>query len=217
MVYTPAMNNGSLTELSFSGFLEQLAAGSPTPGGGAAVALAGAMGAALASMVCRFTIGRDEFAAVQDEVEQLLTESEAARAALELAAEQDAAAYGRVVAARRLPRASEQEKAARAHAIRTATLEAAEEPLEAARVAARLLDTCSRLAELGNPRVLSDVEVGAMLALVALRGAVVNVEANLPGLGDDPFVVVARTEVAHLLDARESQVEALRARIRHRA
>jgi formiminotetrahydrofolate cyclodeaminase len=55
-----------------------------------------------------------------------------------------------------------------------------------------------------------------MLALVALRGAVVNVEANLPGLGDDPFVVAARAEVAHLLDARESQVEALRARVRHR-
>lgn len=211
------MTNQRMLDLSVTTFLDQLADGTPTPGGGAAAAVAGALGAALASMVCQFTLGRDEFASVQSEIDELLTEAEAARAALELAAEQDATAYGRVVAARRLPRGSDAERAARAAAIQAAARQAAREPLEAARVAARLLDVCSRLAELGNPRLLSDVEVAAMLSLVSLRGAAVNVEANLPSLQDDPFVPEAQVELRRLLADRDAQVEALRARIRHRA
>ena len=43
-------------------FLDELASDAPAPGGGAAACIAGAMGAALGSMVARLTIGKEEYA-----------------------------------------------------------------------------------------------------------------------------------------------------------
>jgi formiminotetrahydrofolate cyclodeaminase len=195
-----------LTDLSLSDFLDRLASGQPTPGGGSAAALAGALAAALNSMVCNLTLGKAEFAAVADEVRTLLDESEATRAGLEFAVEADAAAYGQVAAAFKLPRAEQAQRETRTRAIRAASREASREPLETARLAARVLDVCTRLSEIGNPRVLSDTIVAAYLARTTLRSAAVNVEANLGSLAGDPFCEEARTELKHLLDGRDAQV-----------
>src|SRR5439155_6654354 len=127
--------------------------------------------AALGSMVCSLTLGKQEFAEVAAEIQRLLDETEAARAALEFGVEADAAAFGQVAAAYKLPRTTGAQQQARLAAIRQASLGAARAPLEAARVCARVLDVCSRLAEIGNPRVLTDVVVAAFLARAALHGA----------------------------------------------
>ncbi len=47
-------------------FLNELADGTPTPGGGSAAAYSAAMGAALVGMVARLTIGKKKYAAVED-------------------------------------------------------------------------------------------------------------------------------------------------------
>jgi methenyltetrahydrofolate cyclohydrolase len=207
-------NGPPLADLSVADFLDQLASGAPTPGGGAAAALAGALGAALGSMVCQLTLGKQEFAAVAAEAQRLLDESEAARAALEFAIEADAGAYTRVVAAYRLPRSTDQERARRKHAIHEATIEATREPLEAARVSGRVLDLCEKLVDASNPRVRSDIAVGALLARAALEGAATNVEINLPALGDDPLAGEARTELTHLRAGRDAQLARILERTR---
>lgn len=206
----------ALTDLTIAEFLERLAAGEPTPGGGSAAALAGALAAALASMVCNFTVGKDEFAGVAAEVERVLDETEAARAGLEFGIEADAAAFGTVARAYRLPRASDAEREARRAAIRSASMGAARAPLEVARLTARVLDLCERLAEIGNPRVLSDVVVAALMARAALHGAACNVEINLPQLKGDAFADEARAELKHLLDGRDAQVKMILVRVSHR-
>lgn len=203
--------------MSIADFLDRLASGEPTPGGGSAAALAGALGAALASMVCNFTLGKPEFAEVGPEVQRLLDETEAARAGLEFGIEADTAAFGLVARAYKLPRGTEAEKQARLAAIRAASLGAARAPLEMVRLAARVLDLCTRLAEIGNPRVLSDVVVAAFLARAALHGAAVSVEINLPQLKGDAFWDEARTELDRLLDGRDAQVKVILARVSHRA
>ncbi|MDP8924785.1 MAG: cyclodeaminase/cyclohydrolase family protein, partial [Chloroflexota bacterium] len=58
-------------------YLDRLASGDPTPGGGSAAALAGALAAALVSMVCNLTTGRDKFADVEEEVVAIRAEAEA--------------------------------------------------------------------------------------------------------------------------------------------
>jgi formiminotetrahydrofolate cyclodeaminase len=206
----------SLTELSVSEFMDRLAAGEPTPGGGAAAALAGALGAGLASMVCHFTADKPEFAEVAAEVAGILDEAEAARAALEFGVDSDAAAFGVVAKAYKLPRGTEAERRARQAAIRAASLGAARAPLEVARLAARVLDLCERLAEIGNPKVLSDVVVAAFLAQAALHGAAANVEVNLPLIQGDAFGEEARAELDHLLQGRDAQVRTVVAKVRHR-
>jgi formiminotetrahydrofolate cyclodeaminase len=174
------------------------------------------MAAALASMVCNLTLAKEEFAALGPEIQRLLDESEAARAALEFGVDSDAAAFAKVMAAYKLPRGTDAERQARLAAIRKACIGAARAPLEIAGVCCRVLDLCSRLAEVGNPRVLSDVVVAAFLARAALHSAAANVEVNLPSLRGDAFWDQARTELDHLLQGRNAQVETIVARVSHR-
>ena len=47
-----------ITDASIESFLDDLADGAPTPGGGSAAAIMGAMAAALVSMVCNVTLGK---------------------------------------------------------------------------------------------------------------------------------------------------------------
>jgi formiminotetrahydrofolate cyclodeaminase len=206
----------SLTELSVAEFMDRLAGSEPTPGGGAAAALAGALGAGLASMVCHFTAGKPEFAEVAAEVAGILDEAEAARAALEFGVDSDAAAFGVVAKAYTLPRGTDAERRARTAAIRAASLGAARAPLEVARLAARVLDLCERLAEIGNPKVLSDVVVAAFLARAALHGAAANVKVNLPLIQGDAFGDEARAELDRLLQGRDAQVRTVVAKVSHR-
>ena len=53
-------------------FTEVLASDAPTPGGGGAAALAGALGAALCTMVASLTTGKKKYAAVEGEIQELL-------------------------------------------------------------------------------------------------------------------------------------------------
>src|SRR5437867_8739856 len=144
----PRMPDESLVDLSVAEFLERLASGSPAPGGGSAAALTGALAASLNSMVCNLTLGKDEFGDVASEIQRLLDESEAARAALEFGVEADAAAFEKVARAYKMPRASETQRQARRAAIRRGSVGAARAPLEVAQMCARTLGLCSRLAEL---------------------------------------------------------------------
>ena len=174
-----------LNDLSLTRFLEELASGNPTPGGGAAAALSGALAAALLAMVCRFTVGREKFAAVEDEVQAILSEADGARARFLEAVEADAQAYAAVGAAYRMPRATDDEKAARAEAIQTASWAAAQPPLGVAEEAAALIRLCQRAAGITNPMLGSDVTTAVALARAAIDGGAANVEANLSGVAPE--------------------------------
>ena len=91
-------------DLSVEDFSQQLAAGQPTPGGGSAAALVGALGAGLVSMVCNYTVGREKYADVDEEMRGVLARTEELRAQLERAVEDDVAAYGSYSDAQKLPR-----------------------------------------------------------------------------------------------------------------
>ena len=116
-------------------FISQLAAGSATPGGGSAAAHTGAEGAALVSMVCRLTIGKKKYAAVEAQMRAVLERSEALRLSLTAAVAEDSASYEQVMLAFKLPKETPEEEAARLQAIEQATLGAARVPLGVARQA----------------------------------------------------------------------------------
>src|SRR4029077_19060452 len=98
-------------------FLEQLAGSAPTPGGGSAAAIMGAMGAALVSMVCNVTTGKKGYDAVAAELNAVRDEAEQLRARLTAMIADDIAAFDGLMAAYRLPKASDEEKSRRAEAI----------------------------------------------------------------------------------------------------
>ena len=59
-----------MIEQSIQGFVEGLAAREPVPGGGAAAALAGGMGAALGAMAIQFTVGKKKYADLREDLER---------------------------------------------------------------------------------------------------------------------------------------------------
>lgn len=188
--------------------LGALASEAPTPGGGTAAAVAGAMGAALTGMVATLTLSREKYAQAHDAIRPIGEAAAAGRMELLALARRDAEAYDAVVAARRLPKESEEQKSERARAMAAATRQAAEIPMETARLAVRLLESLPELVEKGNPNAASDAGAAALLLEAAAEAALLNVGINLAGAEDPDFVSRMQKETADL------QVEGQRIRSR---
>lgn len=194
-------------DTSVTSFLDALASGTPTPGGGGAAALSGAMAAALVSMVCNLTIGRQRYADAEPEMRATLDRAETLRRELQQLADDDVIAFNRLSAAYKLPRVTEADIAIRKDAIQAALKRATETPLRTARAAAAVLPLCRPVAERGNQAAVSDVGVAALLAHAAVRSALLNVEINLRTMEDALFKNQVRAEVDRLMSSLQTQDE----------
>jgi methenyltetrahydrofolate cyclohydrolase len=170
-------------------YLDDLASAQPTPGGGSTAALSGAMGAALASMVCRITIGKESYADVKQEIEELLSRTEYLRSRFQQLMQEDIEAYGHLSASYKLPRETSEEREYRADMLQKQLVGAALVPLEVVECAADLIKSCQRIAEIGSIAVLSDVATGAILASCSGKGAAFMVRINLRSINDDMLTV----------------------------
>jgi len=165
-------------------FIDELAAGTPVPGGGSAAAYAGAMGAALVAMVARLTLGKPKYEKVEGQIQGILSEVEILREVLTAAVDADSAAFNAVIAAYRLPKDTSEANALRLESIQEATLEAAQVPFETARKSLRVLQLAVQIAALGNTNAITDAGTAAALAQAAIEGAGYNVRVNILGLKD---------------------------------
>ncbi len=197
-------------------FLEGLSSGSATPGGGAGAALAGAMGAALLSMVANLTIGRKKFAAVEEAMQATRERTEAIREEMTNLAQLDAHVFERVMGAYRMPKESEGQQSARTAAIQNALMDATQVPLKVATQASELFELAPTLATEGNPNAVSDVGVGLLLADAALQGALMNVDINLALIEDEAFKEGVRNRVIELRRGREALKTEVLAAVRAR-
>ncbi|MEZ5289436.1 MAG: cyclodeaminase/cyclohydrolase family protein [Vicinamibacterales bacterium] len=180
-------------------FLEALSRPEPTPGGGTASAVAGAMGTSLLVMVAGLTKTRANTDAEHATLAAVRGSLSPLAPALLQAADRDAEAFDAVMAAFRLPRATDEDKAARKTAIQRAFRAATETPLETLRLVANGMELGETVARLGNPAAASDVKVAAGLLDAAAAGAAANVRINLESLADDDFRTGAGLEVDQLL------------------
>jgi methenyltetrahydrofolate cyclohydrolase len=113
-------------------FLDQLASGTPTPGGGSVAALTGAMAAGLITMVCDLTIGKKSYAEFEGEAQSIRARAEAARAELQSLAQADIAVFNSLSAAYKLPKTTEADAATRKAAIQKVLRDATDVPLRTA-------------------------------------------------------------------------------------
>jgi formiminotetrahydrofolate cyclodeaminase len=206
-----------ITQRPLESFLDELASGAPTPGGGSAAAIIGAMGAALVSMVCNVTIGKKGHEAVESEMKSVRDASEKLRLRLTALVAEDVAAFDALMAAYRLPKSSEEDKSRRAAAIQSSLLGATEAPLKCARACAEVVALSRRAGEKGYSGVISDAGVGVLAANTGLRSAALNVYINAPSLKDRDYAAAATAELEKLLDdcALESELvfELVRSRL----
>ena len=184
--------------LTLDDFTEQLAAEQPTPGGGSAAAHAGALGAALISMSCRYTVGREKYAAVEDEMQAVLARAEELRGELQALIQEDVVAYGSYGEASKLPKDTDDEKAARNAAMADAMRASTDVPLAVAERCAELTDLALRAARDGNPWLISDAAVGGQFALAGYDAAALNVELNVGGIDDAEYVEQCRARLQEL-------------------
>ena len=194
-----------LTGLPLSELIARFRSTSPTPGGGSASALAGALGAALLAMVAAMPKNRASTDAETSQLQSAAGQCSALSDVLLDLVDRDSEAYEGVMAAYRLPKASDDEKAVRKTAIQAAMRKAAETPLEAMRRASEALGSAPVIARLGNANAASDVVVAVELLLAAAHGARANVEINLESLDDAAYVARLKEEVSEI-DRRFSRV-----------
>lgn len=176
-----------LTDMAVKDYIRELASGSPTPGGGSTAALAGALGAALASMVANLTVGRKGFEGKEDEMKKLLKGSISLAERLVRLVDEDAAAYRGVITGYRMPKNTEEEKKQRSQVIQEALKQAALVPLEVAWQCLEVMRFSVTALEMGNPNVRSDARVSMLMAYAGLQSAILNVLVNLNSIKDSNF------------------------------
>jgi glutamate formiminotransferase / formiminotetrahydrofolate cyclodeaminase len=188
---------GSLANLA-QGFVDAVAAATPTPGGGSVSAIAAALAAALGEMVCRLTLKKKTFADQHEHIRRELEQLERLRRSSMEAVDGDAESYQSVIAAMRLSKTTEAEQATRSKAIEAASKNAALVPLGTAEFATETSVILERLRPITIPQAASDLSVALSLAAAARAGAIENVRANLPSIQDLEWVA----EIESRLGAR---------------
>jgi methenyltetrahydrofolate cyclohydrolase len=201
---------GSLAELSLAQFSERLASAEPVPGGGAASAVAAALGASLISMVAGLSTGKPKYAVYKKTLVRCLALGQDLATEFLRLADRDAEAYAAYAAALKLPRETETQQEDRKAAIRAAARVAADAPWECVKACTQLVVLAEALAGRSNVNAASDVLVAALLGEAAARGAAENVRINLPATGDDIYADAMNQQ----LDSALHDIAAIAARTR---
>ncbi len=178
-----------LMEMTLQEFADLLASKEPAPGGGSTAALAGVLAASLIMMISNLSFGKKAFEELapqeQDRFQADFARVQELKGELEALVEEDTKAFQQFMLALKLPKETESDKEIRSKALAAASRGALDVPLATARLCAELLRHLPLIAQLGNKNAVSDAGVGALLAMAGLKGAILNVKTNLPGI-DDP-------------------------------
>lgn len=163
---------------SLKTYLDELAAKKPAPGGGSAAALAGALGCALLSMVCNYTIGKEKYKDVEKEIRKILNQSERLRKRLLSLVDLDAEAYAQVLKSHKGSPAIYQKNLIRATKV----------PLEVCSLSAAAYKLCPYLRKKANKYLASDVYVARELLKSCFKSGEFNVIINFPQIKDKRFI-----------------------------
>ncbi len=188
-----------LTDLTLSGFTEELASDSPAPGGGSAAAYAGALAAALGSMVANLSAHKRGWEDRHEYFVDWATKGQEARKKLIHFVDEDTAAFNSLIEAFRLPKELDADKKSRTAAIQKATMRAIESPLNIMRTSYSQFPLLLAMTNEGNPNSVSDAGVGAICALAAVEGGWLNVMINLSGLRNKGTAATYKNEADELL------------------
>lgn len=178
----------NLQNLSLKQFLEKTAGNEPVPGGGSSSALNAAIASALTEMLANLTIGKKNYADVEDLMKETASKMAENQKLFVNDIDRDADAYNLVFDAFKYPKETEEEKAFRSGKIQEAMKVAASVPMEVAERAYQMLDTIAKTVKKGNKNAVTDGCVAMMACRTGILGALLNVRINLGSIKDEAFV-----------------------------
>lgn len=196
-------------------FIDALASSSPTPGGGGACAYAGALAAALNSMVGNLTLGKPRYARVEADVRENLVQLRACRDELLRLVDDDAKAFSALARTWKMPKATPEQQRARHSAEQHALSDACEVPLQIMRICAKIVEIGDFMAHNASRLALSDVGASAALAKGAIAAAALNVYANASMMDDAEKADALSREADDLVKAFSYQANVLYDYVRH--
>ena len=195
-----------MRDLSLADFTSELASSSPAPGGGSASALAGALAAALSSMVANLTIGKKGYENHFDQMKEVADQAEQLRKDLIALIDTDSDSFNDFLRAMKLPKQTDEEKAVRVQKIQQSLKKSSEIPMQIAQKSFLIFDLARNVLINGNQNAVTDALVSVMLARTAVFGALLNVRINLQSIKDQSYVA-EMTAQADLLQQQTSEKE----------
>ncbi len=184
----PKSKEEDLVKKKVSDFIDEVSRESPAPGGGSIAALAGALGAALASMVSNLSIGKRGSENVEEDLKPVAEKAQEIKDALVKAIDEDTNAFNAYMAAQQLPSKNEAEKKIKAIAIQEGLKKAVTVPLLTAQRSAEVIDLAASAVDIGNINSVTDAGVGAHIAFTGVKGGIFNVLINLKEIDDKKYV-----------------------------
>ena len=180
--------NGALVNMKVNDFIDEVSRESPAPGGGSVAALAGALGAALSSMVSNLTANNRGSEEVDSILNKAAEEAQEIKNALIGTIDEDTNAFNAYMEARRLPSKTIEEKKIKHEAEQRGLKEAVLVPLKTAQLSLKTIEISRTVVENGNPNSITDVGVGAQIAFAGVKGGIYNVLINLKDIDDTDFI-----------------------------
>ncbi|GAB4156045.1 MAG: cyclodeaminase/cyclohydrolase family protein [Planctomycetota bacterium] len=175
------------SELTVKSLLEKFSDSNPTPGGGSAAALSGALAASLVAMVARITFSNKKYEDRAEEMRNIAAKADELRVRLLELVQEDAKSYDAVSSAFKLPKDTDEEKAARRQAIQDALKMAAFAPTMTLDSLKTLLPLALDVVEKGNPNCITDAVASTRLIEAAMETAIMNIHINLDSIKDEEF------------------------------
>ena len=207
----PEFPANALATMRVCDFADEVSRDTPAPGGGSIAALAGALGAALASMVANLTYGKEGTEIKDPDLARIAERSQSLKDALIRAIDDDTNAFNAYMEARRLPQATPEQKAARLQKMQDGLKIAVEVPWTTAQLSFEAMKVAREVASIGNPNSITDGAVGVAMAFAGLRGGIWNVLINLKDIKDSAYVQGMTRRCEDLLQrGRELQDESVR-------
>ena len=160
-------------------YIKELGSKAPVPGGGGASAVAGALSAALSSMVCNLTVGKKSYISVEDDIKKILEDMNKHMESFIKLSDKDAEVFYPLSQAYGFKPQNDEEKKMHEENMEKLLFDAAMVPLDIMKEAYSMLVAVDFLAKKGSKLAVSDAGVAVSMLRSAICGAMMNVVINV--------------------------------------
>ena len=208
--------SSEFSRMQLNDYVEALGSGSPTPGGGGASALVGALGIALGNMVAHLTIGKKRYASVELDMLDLKSKADNLQAELVTLIERDAEVFEPLAKAYSMPKDTEEEKTAKEEVMEKALKEACSIPLQIMEKVCASIDLIAEAAQKGAVSAVSDAGDAAAFCRAALQGASLNVYINTRSMKNRELAQMYNRRAEEMLETYVPRADEIFASVRDR-